>query len=1282
MSSSRNFVNGVHGRTGRYLSSPFARATPPTLHGGALDPATERFHRWRKERCGISNVDRGLVEGVSPLDLSQAGWGVVFAADIDDEVKDKLAPLLNRRKEQAGKLYREVKYEPDTSKMDFLGSFGIRPGPVDPRQLPYYLLLVGDPSSMPFELQSLLDVQYAVGRLHFDDPEDYGRYAEAVVQAETGKVPLPPREVTHFAVDRPGDNATERMAAELVQPLVEHLTTLDKERNPDPWPQHLLRKDEATKARLGRILGGKEMTALLVTASHGVYFPSGDSLQRSDQGALVCQDWEGPSEIEEAVGPENYFAAHDLNHNPSLHGLIAIHYACFSAGVPELSSYDTEFGTPERLTPKPFVSQLCQKLLSCGALAVLGHVDRSWPSSFTWEHPGDQARAFDNTVLRLLRGHPVGSATEFINQQYAELSVDLSQRWEARQRMRDGSRESFNRLWQANNDARNFVVIGDPAVRLLPCGSFDESVQEEAESLPAETFLSEPDSAEVPSAGEGLVSTIRPPDLEIRVTVETKGSETFLSYVLHSSAAQANGFHHHTIRSKPIKTRPQDYQAALLKELEGLNSGAHAEGSLAVQKEIPADLVALGRKLYRELFPPEMQAAYRVFREKVQTLLITSDEPWIPWELVKPYDDEGPDLIDDDFLCAKFQLTRWLSGGMAPVAAMRVERIVCVEAGKALPKKPLPTAEKELRWLQDLAQRSNVDDRSLPHASYPQLKERLEEGGIDLLHLVGHGRFDSGDPDQSSFYLEDGRPLRPLDLHGEIQTRTKGRRPLVFLNACQVGQQGYSLTGLGGWAPRWVGDCGCGAFVAPLWTVNDRLAHEFAIAFYSALKEGRTFGQAAAVARRRVRELDPSRPTWLAFTVYAHPNGRVQWGAQSMLLEERPHNPGFANPVLYLRATGGRLWSTHAASGIPGEPILDEDPDPLLDSRNSESAFGIPGHLPLPPRSFLGRDDDLHKLKKRLLRSARSGPEQGEPLLLTGWPGVGKTTMTTALANDPELLAAFPDGVLWTSLDQYPSLFTELNSWCIALGSSGLSPGATLSEVSRHLGELLRERRVLILVDDVWETAHAVPFLVAGSGCAMLVTSRLDSVAHQLTPTPGAVFRLSPLSETAGLELLRSRAPQVVANHPKQCRLLVREFEGLPLALHVAGRLLHEESRLGWGVDQLLEQLQEGKRLLEEAAPSDRVDLRSQTLPTVAVLLAKSTDRLSADILECFAFLGAFAPKPATFDFEAIQALWRVENPKPTVRALVNRGLLEPVGTGRFRMHALLVAHARSLLED
>jgi hypothetical protein len=103
---------------------------------------------------------------------------------------------------------------------------------------------------------------------------------------------------------------------------------------------------------------------------------------------------------------------------------------------------------------------------------------------------------------------------------------------------------------------------------------------------------------------------------------------------------------------------------------------------------------------------------------------------------------------------------------------------------------------------------------------------------------------------------------------------------------------------------------------------------------------------------------------------------------------------------------------------------------------------------------------------------------------------------------------------------------------------------------------------------------------------------------------------------------------------------------------------------------------------LEATAPADRVDLANETTPTVAVLLQKSTEYLDDNTRDCFAYLGVFAPKPATFDLAAMKAVWQVEDPKPIARQLADRGLLEPVGSGRFQMHALLVIHAKSLLTE
>ncbi len=107
-------------------------------------------------------------------------------------------------------------------------------------------------------------------------------------------------------------------------------------------------------------------------------------------------------------------------------------------------------------------------------------------------------------------------------------------------------------------------------------------------------------------------------------------------------------------------------------------------------------------------------------------------------------------------------------------------------------------------------------------------------------------------------------------------TRLKRDHPFVFLNACRVGSGGMGLTGVGGWAKVLVADCGVGALLAPLWTINDQYAQEFAECFYTLLDdEDTTIAAATRAARLELRRRYPNNPLWLAYSLYAHPNARV-----------------------------------------------------------------------------------------------------------------------------------------------------------------------------------------------------------------------------------------------------------------------------------------------------------------------------------------------------------------------------------------------------------------------
>ncbi len=340
-----------------------------------------------------------------------------------------------------------------------------------------------------------------------------------------------------------------------------------------------------------------------------------------------------------------------------------------------------------------------------------------------------------------------------------------------------------------------------------------------------------------------------------------------------------------------------------------------------------------------------------------------------------------------------------------------------------------------------------------------------------------------------------------------------------------------------------------------------------------------------------------------------------------------------------------------------------------------------PGSAPPLPSLVIGREDDLLNLKSRL---GLTGEASLQVLTaIRGWPGIGKTTIAAVLAHDPDIATAFPDGVLWTSLGPKPNLFSELAMWGRALGTDDLLRTKTLEEASAQLTAMLRNKRMLLIIDDVWESEHAVPFKVGGRGCATLVTTRENKVALALAPTPNDIYRLPVLTDEKALELLQALAPSVVKDYLAESTDLVHELEGLPLALQVAGHMLNVEASYGLSVTDLIKELREGAAILEAKAPADRTDLANETTPTIAVLLQRSTDRLDELTRDCYAYLGVFAPKPATFDLAAMKTVWQVDDPQPIARALLDRGLLESVPSlKRYQMHALLVAHAKSLLTE
>jgi CHAT domain-containing protein len=245
------------------------------------------------------------------------------------------------------------------------------------------------------------------------------------------------------------------------------------------------------------------------------------------------------------------------------------------------------------------------------------------------------------------------------------------------------------------------------------------------------------------------------------------------------------------------------------------------------------------------------------------------------WPYEDAWEDEGP-------WCQTLRLTRWLrkddrgngndkAPGRVPASAL------AVLAPTYSLLNNLPSAQHERKFLLDFMRQHKLSDVSPAEANWSAVMNLFEAGGYDWVHVASHGNFYSNAPDgDSALWLQHDNALTPQDIAGmHIEGYMRQHRPVFFFNACEVGRQGWALTRIGGWANRLISS-GAGLFVGPLWSVGDSSALTFATAFYQSLFSGETV--AIATQQARVAAQQVGDPTYLAYSVYGHPNARVSTG--------------------------------------------------------------------------------------------------------------------------------------------------------------------------------------------------------------------------------------------------------------------------------------------------------------------------------------------------------------------------------------------------------------------
>ena len=202
-----------------------------------------------------------------------------------------------------------------------------------------------------------------------------------------------------------------------------------------------------------------------------------------------------------------------------------------------------------------------------------------------------------------------------------------------------------------------------------------------------------------------------------------------------------------------------------------------------------------------------------------------------------------------------------------------------------------------------------------------------------------------------------------------------------------------------------------------------------------------------------------------------------------------------------------------------------------------------PAQLPQRPRGFTGRMIDLAWLQA----------PGDTPIVISGPAGVGKTDL--ALSYAYERATEMTDGQLYADLGAHhdggtTNPYEILDGFLRALGV----PADQLSGTHGHrMGlyrTLLAERRLLILLDNVWDERQVRPLLVETDTSTTLLVSRRRLLGLRDVRR----LQVAPLSRADSIAMITTALPPSVRASPDDLDRLAELCGDLPLALDIALR--------------------------------------------------------------------------------------------------------------------------------
>jgi hypothetical protein len=438
----------------------------------------------------------------TPNDLPKQRWALVAPKGPEgDRLLSLVGRLRKKREEEQGQDALVYRVDPGMSpataaawiQKEYRDSVGRREA-----ARPRYLLLLGGPDLISWDLQQMLAGEAFVGRLAFDDERGYEAYVDKAIRWADDEETPAARALYHAVHD--GTRAMSEGNRHLMQPSLDiartgraagtfeageiveiHADPVGSPLDVSSYGTALLREAASTRA------------GMLFTMSHGAGVPKGGwsspAEQRAHQGAMV-------------LGRKgDLLTANDIGRVPFLPGGVWFMFACYGAGTPSRSAYSPwlarlhELGVVGKAADHvlaalpgggdpPFVAALPQAALANpnGPLGVVGHVDLAWSWSFLDYEispagltPKSRAERFQGILQAFVGGHRFGVAHDEVAQFFRSVSMELTISYEERAQRALGAasfvedaadRVRRANLWMQRQDLCAYVLLGDPAARL------------------------------------------------------------------------------------------------------------------------------------------------------------------------------------------------------------------------------------------------------------------------------------------------------------------------------------------------------------------------------------------------------------------------------------------------------------------------------------------------------------------------------------------------------------------------------------------------------------------------------------------------------------------------------------------------------------------------------------------------------------------------------------------------------------------------------------------------